>query len=98
MNKYISKRLDVQHLLKLLNKALQAEFYAAITYFITASLCVGHERQSIHDKLMIHYKEELEHAELIKERIKELGGIPYVEECYLSSLNFKDYMGSLDFL
>lgn len=68
--------MDVNELVKLLNKALADEWLAYYQYWIGAKVAVGQMRNAVVAELEEHAKEELEHAEMLVERIIQLGGTP----------------------
>ncbi|HPC25920.1 MAG TPA: ferritin-like domain-containing protein [Paludibacteraceae bacterium] len=68
--------VDVNKLLEMLNAALSEEWLAYYQYWIGAMLMEGPMRSEIEPELLIHANEELSHAELIVDRIIQLGGTP----------------------
>jgi bacterioferritin len=68
--------LDVEELLKLLNKAFADEWLAYYQYWIGAKVAKGPMKDAIIAELVQHATEELSHAELVSERIIQLGGTP----------------------
>jgi bacterioferritin len=71
--------VDVQGLIKLLNKALADEWLAYYQYWIGAAVAKGRMRGIIAGELMEHANEELKHAGMLVERINQLGGTPLLE-------------------
>lgn len=69
-------KTDVKHLLELLNTAYGEEWLAYYQYFLGAKLCSGQMRPDVQREFEEHAKEELEHANLLADRIIELGGTP----------------------
>lgn len=70
------KGIDVQATVQMLNKALADEYLAWFQYTAPIGSCVGKERVNIEAEFKKHAEEELKHAEMLKERIIQLGGIP----------------------
>ena len=70
--------VDVDKLLEMLNAAFCEEWLAYYQYWIGARLMEGPMRSEIEPELLEHANEELEHAELIAERIIQLGGTPVI--------------------
>jgi bacterioferritin len=70
--------VDVEKLLEMLNAAFCEEWLAYYQYWIGARLMEGPMRSEIEPELLKHANEELEHAELIAERIIQLGGTPVI--------------------
>ncbi|MDL2312135.1 ferritin [Bacteroidales bacterium OttesenSCG-928-B11] len=69
-------KLDVDKLLEMLNAALSEEWLAYYQYWIGARVVEGKMRSAVEAELLEHANEELEHAEMIAERIIQLGGTP----------------------
>lgn len=67
---------DVDNLIKMLNKAMADEWMAYYQYWIGAKVAKGPMRGAVAAELVQHASEELGHAELLSERIIQLGGIP----------------------
>lgn len=70
------KGIDVQATVQMLNKALADEYLAANQYLAPIGLAVGKLRPEVEEEFQKHYEEELKHAQMLKERIIKLGGIP----------------------
>lgn len=68
--------LDLAKLLKMLNAALAEEWLAYYQYWIGARLMEGPMRSEVEPELLLHATQELGHAELVVNRIIQLGGIP----------------------
>ncbi len=68
--------LDVNHLIQMLNEALAEEWLAYYQYWVGARVMEGPMRSEVEPELLLHANEELAHAELIINRILQLGGIP----------------------
>jgi bacterioferritin len=66
--------VNVEELLKLLNKAYADEWLAYYQYWVGAKVACGRMRGIIAEELEEHAEEELEHAEKLAERIITLGG------------------------
>ena len=69
-------KADLKKLLELLNKALADEWLAYYQYWVGSKIAVGPMRNAVVAELSEHAKEELGHAELLAERILQLGGTP----------------------
>ncbi|MCX8197560.1 MAG: ferritin-like domain-containing protein [Candidatus Micrarchaeota archaeon] len=63
-------------IVQLLNKALADEWLAYYQYWVGAYVVRGPMRPDVQEELKEHAKEELEHAEMLAERIIQLGGTP----------------------
>lgn len=68
--------LDREKLLKMLNSAYADEWIAYYQYWLCAKLVEGPTRVSVAKELEEHAVEEYGHAQLLADRIIELGGIP----------------------
>ena len=71
--------MDVNELIKELNKALADEWLAYYQYWIGAKVAVGQMRNAVVAELEEHAEEELEHAGMLVERILQLGGTPLLD-------------------
>ncbi|MDF1618494.1 ferritin-like domain-containing protein [Petrocella sp. FN5] len=68
--------LDVEKLIQMLNEALAEEWLAYYQYWIGARMMEGPMRSEVEPELLLHATEELGHAELVVNRILQLGGTP----------------------
>lgn len=68
--------LDVEKLIQMLNEALAEEWLAYYQYWIGARMMEGPMRSEVEPELMLHATQELGHAELVVNRIVQLGGTP----------------------
>lgn len=68
--------LDVEKLIQMLNEALAEEWLAYYQYWVGARLMEGPMRSEVEPELLLHATEELGHAELVVNRITQLGGTP----------------------
>ena len=71
--------MDVNQLLDLLNKAFCDEWFAYYQYWLGAKLVKGPMKDAVASELLLHATEELAHADLIANRIIQLGGKPITE-------------------
>lgn len=69
-------KVNVDELLKLLNKAYADEWLAYYQYWVGAKVAKGRMRGIIAKELEEHAAEELEHAEKLVTRMIQLGGTP----------------------
>jgi bacterioferritin len=69
-------KMNVDELIRLLNKALSDEWLAYYQYWIGAKVVKGPMKDAVISELTLHATEELNHAELISARIIQLGGTP----------------------
>lgn len=68
--------IDVEKLIQMLNEALAEEWLAYYQYWIGARMIEGPMRSEVEPELLLHATEELGHAELVVNRIIQLGGTP----------------------
>ena len=71
--------IDVDNLIKVLNKALADEWLAYYQYWVGAKVAKGPMRGAVTAELIQHATEELGHAELLANRIIQLGGTPLLK-------------------
>jgi bacterioferritin len=71
--------MDVDELLKLLNRALADEWFAYYQYWLGAKVVKGPMKDAVAAELLLHSTEELAHADLVANRIIQLGGKPVTE-------------------
>jgi bacterioferritin len=71
--------LDVNKLLEFLNKAYADEWLAYYQYWIGAKVAKGPMRGAVVAELMEHAQEELKHADMLTERMIQLGGEPLLD-------------------
>lgn len=69
-------KMDVNKLVKLLNQALADEWLAYYQYWAGSKVAQGRMRGIVAKELAEHADEELAHANLLTERILQLGGTP----------------------
>ena len=68
--------MDVDQLVEKLNKALADEWLAYYQYWIGAKVAEGPMHEGVAMELEEHANEELAHAQLLTDRIMQLGGTP----------------------
>lgn len=68
--------LDIDELISLLNKSLADEWLAYYQYWIGSKIIKGKNSEIIKKELEEHAEEELKHANMITDRILEIGGVP----------------------
>ena len=70
---------DVNKLVEMLNKALADEWLAYYQYWVGEKIVKGPMRGTVAAELLEHATEELGHAELLSNRIIQLGGVPLLK-------------------
>jgi len=68
--------MDVKELIDMLNNALADEWLAYYQYWVGATIVKGPMRPNVEAELKEHAEEELKHANMLAERIVQLGGTP----------------------
>jgi len=71
--------MDKQKLLKELNHALTTEYQAVIQYLTHATIARGLDSDVVISTLKHVAEEEMKHAEILRERIFWLGGMPTMD-------------------
>lgn len=71
--------VDVNKLLRLLNKALADEWLAYYQYWIGAKVVTGPLRGTVTAELIQHANDELRHADMLVVRILQLDGTPILK-------------------
>ncbi len=68
--------MNVEELIKTLNKAYADEWLAYYQYWIGAKVAKGPMKEAVIAELLQHAADELRHAEMLTGRITQLGGVP----------------------
>ena len=71
--------LDADELLKLLNQAFASEWLAYYQYWLGAKVIKGPMKDAVAAELVQHATEELTHADMLANRIIQLGGTPVTQ-------------------
>jgi bacterioferritin len=72
-------KLDVKKLILVLNKAFADEWLAYYQYWLGAQVVRGPMQSDVTAELMEHASEELAHAQMLVDRILQLGGTPILD-------------------
>ena len=67
---------DVATTIKILNEALATEIVCVLRYKYHAVAAVGIDSEAVKEEFAQHARDEAEHADMISERINQLGGKP----------------------
>ncbi len=70
----VNMKLD--YLLELLNKAFADEWFAYYQYWLGAKIAKGPMKEAVMAELLQHAGDELRHADMVAQRIIQLGGTP----------------------
>jgi bacterioferritin len=84
-------KLDVEKLIQMLNEALAEEWLAYYQYWVGARVMEGPMRSEVEPELLLHATQELGHAELVINRIVQLGGTPILNPDQWKSFAKCDY-------
>ncbi|MBN1356719.1 ferritin-like domain-containing protein [bacterium] len=68
--------MDVDHVVELLNRAFADEWLAYYQYWLGAKIVAGPMKEAVITELMEHAADELRHADMVSNRIIQLGGTP----------------------
>ena len=68
--------MDVNHVIELLNRAFADEWLAYYQYWLGAKIVVGPMKDAVIAELVQHATDELRHADMLSNRIIQLGGTP----------------------
>jgi bacterioferritin len=71
--------MDVDKILELLNKAFSDEWLAYYQYWLGAKIVRGPTKDNVIAELVQHATDELRHADMVANRIIQLGGTPVTE-------------------
>lgn len=90
-----SYRADAGEIIRLLNDALATELVCVLRYKRHYFTACGLQAQSIANEFNVHAQEELAHADLLAERIVQLGGEPDFAPETLTKRSHADYVPCL---
>ncbi len=71
--------IDVNEVLKILNRSYSDEWLAYYQYWLGAKVVRGPMKDAVAAELLQHATEELNHADLVANRIIQLGGTPVTQ-------------------
>ncbi len=71
-------KMDVDRVIGLLNKAFADEWLAYYQYWLGAKLVAGPMKEAVIAELIQHSQDELRHADMVANRIIQLGGEPII--------------------
>ncbi len=75
----IIKGIEIEEIVRLLNKAYADEWLAYYQYFIEAKVVKGLMKDAAIAELTQHATDELRHANMLADRIVQLGGTPILD-------------------
>ncbi len=71
--------VNIPELVKMLNSAFADEWLAYYQYWMGAKVAVGMPKEAVVAELIQHSTDELRHANMVADRIIQLGGTPILE-------------------
>ncbi|WP_035587426.1 ferritin-like domain-containing protein [Hippea jasoniae] len=71
--------MDVKEVIDLLNKAYADEWLAYYQYWLGAKVVKGPMKDAVITELTEHANDELRHADMVANRIIQLGGVPILQ-------------------
>jgi bacterioferritin len=83
--------LDKEQAIAILNEALATEIVCVLRYRFHYYMATGIHSQAAKAEFLEHAKEEQEHADMIAERIKQLGGKPELNPAGLTARSHSEY-------
>ena len=83
--------LDRKTVIAILNEALATEIVCVLRYKFHYFMASGIHSQAVKQEFKEHADEEQEHADLLAERIKQLGGKPEMNPATLTSRSHSEY-------
>ena len=87
----VQAEIDKNETIKLLRSALADEYNAMYAYWVQAKVIQGTEKEKIDKELYQHRDEEMGHANMLMDRILQLGGNPEIAPGKWNSLAGCDY-------
>ena len=84
--------LDKDEAVKVLNEALATELVCVLRYRFHYFMASGIHKDGAAAEFLEHWNEELRHADMIAERIKQLGGKPEMNPDILTSKSHAEYV------
>ena len=85
-------KLDKDHVCKILNEALATEIVCTLRYKFHYFMASGIHKEGAAAEFLEHAKQEEEHADMIAERIKQLGGKPEMNPAVVAGRAHAEYV------
>ncbi len=85
-------KLDKKEAVKLLNEALATEIVCVLRYRFHYFMASGIYKEGAAAEFLEHSNEEQQHADMLAERIKQLGGKPEMDPSKLAALSHSEYV------
>ena len=87
---------DRKEVIRLLNEALATEWVCVLRYYRHYFMASGMLADSVKAEFLEHAQQELEHANMISERIVQLGGEPDLDPATLTARSHAEYKEGSD--
>src|SRR5689334_13158089 len=84
--------LDKEQVIKLLNEALATEIVCVLRYRFHYYMASGIHKEGAAQEFLEHSNEEQQHADMIAERIKQLGGKPEMNPAVVAQTSHSEYV------
>ncbi len=84
-------QLDREQVVRILNEALATELVCTLRYQFHYFMATGIHSQAVKNEFKEHAREEQEHAEMLAERIKQLGGKPEMNPAVITGMSHSEY-------
>lgn len=92
VTKGYSDSADRETVVKILNEALATELVCVLRYKSHYYMATGIHKKGVADEFLEHAQQEQEHADLIAERIRQLGGVPNFDPNGLTTRSHSDFV------
>jgi bacterioferritin len=84
--------LDKNQAIKILNEALATEIVCVLRYRFHYFMASGIHKEGAAAEFLEHSNEEQQHADMIAERIKQLGGKPEMNPAVIANVSHSEYV------
>ena len=84
--------LDKEQVIKILNEALATEIVCVLRYRFHYYMASGIHKEGAAQEFLEHSNEEQQHADMIAERIKQLGGKPEMNPAIVAQTSHSEYV------
>jgi bacterioferritin len=84
--------LDKEQVIKVLNEALATEIVCVLRYRFHYYMATGIHKDGAAKEFLEHSNEEQQHADMIAERIKQLGGKPELNPAIIAQTSHSEYI------
>src|ERR1700742_3390497 len=85
-------QLDRKQVINILNEALATEIVCVLRYRFHYFMASGIHKEGAAAEFLEHSNEEQRHADMIAERIKQLGGKPEMNPAVIAGMSHSEYV------